>query len=386
MRQSSLSCRTGSSERMRISKRGIALLLAAILTAAALYYGHRRSNAAQGVVLPELISLAPADASYLFYADLAALRSSPFLTHLLAPGPAAAQDREYAEFVRATGFDYARDLDRVVLALRPGLPGLGTVALAEGRFDREKISGYALRSGKLERQSGVKVYVVPADVPAATRAQSPVRQAPGAGLNSGRVIAFAFLDPPSSSSGQAHRIVLADGPSLGCLLAPPKRGNALAPAMRERVSRVAGSALFGVGQVGPVPEHFSFGGIRSDQLANLVRSLRWFTLAAHPEGEHLRVTVEGECDTAESARQLAGTLDGLRLLGEAALADPGTRQRLEPQTAALLATLVRMLRVSRDDQGERHSVRLTLDLTPEMLGSLAGAALPKNPAARPSAR
>ena len=71
-------------------------------------------------------------------------------------------DKEYAQFVRATGFEYTRDLDRVVLALIPKSPANQTVALAEGRFDQQKITGFALLTGKLEHQDGAEVYVLPA--------------------------------------------------------------------------------------------------------------------------------------------------------------------------------------------------------------------------------
>ncbi len=336
---------------MKISKRAIVvLLLAAASSAAALYYLRRGPNAAPSAAAPELISLAPPDAAYLFYADLAALRSSPFVARLVALVPATPAERDYLEFVRATGFDYGRDLDRFVLAVQPATAANFTVALAEGRFDRGKIISYALRTGKLEHQSGVEVYVVPSGT-------------------TGKSFALAFLN--------ANRIALANGPSIAPLLAPRTPGLFM-PGMRERISRLAGAAFFAVGRVGPVPEDFSLGGVRSQQLVNLVRSLRWFSLAARPEGERMRVAAEGECDTREGARQLAGTLDGLRLLGQAALADAQTRQRIPPETAAVLETLLRAAEVSRDAQ----RVRVLLELTSEMLGSATG----KNTAARPPAR
>jgi hypothetical protein len=340
---------------MRIAKRAVVLLLlAAAISAAVLYYLRRGLSAAQTATVPGLISLAPSDAPHLIYIDLTTLRSSPFLAQLMARAPAPTLEREYADFVHTTGFDYSRDLDRIVLTVQPGSPANLTVALAEGRFDREKISSYALRSGKKERQNGVEVYVVPAGTPA-------------------KVITFAFLG--------VNRVAIADGPSLASVLAPRPSG-AFDSAMRERIARLAGSAFFAVGQLGPVPENFSFAGVRSDQLTNLMRSLRWFSLAARPEGDRLKVAVEGECDTAESARQLAGTLEGLRLLGQAALADTKTRQRLLPQTAELVETLLRLAEVSRDDQ----RVRLHVELTSEMVNSLPGTAARKNPSANQTAR
>ncbi len=338
-----------------MAKRAIALLfLAAAVSAALLYYLRRGTRAARSSTIPDLIALAPPEAPYLIYADLAALRSSPSLVSLMASVPAPAVDKEYAQFVRVTGFDYTRDLDRVVLALIPQLRANQTVALAEGRFDQQKITSFALLTGRLEHQNGAEVYVLPATT------------------NSGAA-SFAFLD--------ANRVALTDGPSLAPVLSPRASGG-LDPAMRERISRVAGSALFAVGKVGPVPENFAPWGLRSEQFTHLARSLRWFTLAARPEGDRMRVALEGECDTLENARQIAGTLDGLRLLGQAALSDPNTRKRLEPEALRLLDSLLRIVEVSRDDL----RVRLALELTPDMLGSLPRVIAPKTPVASPPSR
>jgi hypothetical protein len=187
-------------------------------------------------------------------------------------------------------------------------------------------------------------------------------------------MAFAFLSP--------NRIVIAGGPeAAGVAGALVSRSvpSGFEPAMRERISRVADAAIFAVGQVGPVPENFSVGGMRSDQFTNLVRSLRWFTLAARPESDRLTTLAEGECDTAENARQLAGTLDALRVLAQVGLADPKTRQQLASATADLLDALLRDAHVSRDDQ----RVRLSLVLAPEMLNP---APAQKTPLSKPPRR
>ncbi len=329
----------------------VGLTLALALSAAVLYYLHRGPSAAQSGNLPGLLELAPADAAYLVYVDVAAFRSSPFMASIDAWTAAAPPDPEYEEFIRATGLDYSRDLDRVVLAIRPG-PVMGrAVALAEGRFDRARITSYALRTGKMEPQNGVSVYVVPGR-------SSPAKS-----------FSFAFLND--------RRVVLAEGPNLAPVLAARAPGG-FDRALRERISRVAGAAFFAVGRVSSVPENLSFGGLRSDQFANLARSVRWFSLAARPEGDRMKVAAEAECDTSENARQMVGTLDGLRLLGLAALADPKTRRRIPPQTVALLETLLRVAEVSRDNQ----RVRLLLELTPEMLHAATG----KAPAATPRGR
>ncbi len=333
-----------------LKRAAVALTLALALSAAALYYLRRGPNAAQSGNLPGLLELAPTDAAYLVYVDVAAFRSSPFMASIGAWAAAAPPDPEYDEFIRATGLDYSRDLDRVVLAIRPG-PAMGrAVALAEGRFDRARITAYALRTGKIEPQNGVSVYVVP-------DRSSPAKS-----------FSFAFLND--------HRVALAEGSNLAPVLAARAPGG-FDPAMRERISRVAGAAFFAVGRVSSVPENLSFGGLRSDQFANLARTVRWFSLAARPEGARLKVAADAECHTSENARQFAGTLDGLRLLGLAALADAKTRQRIPPQTVTLLEALLRAAEVSRNNQ----RVRLLVELTPAMLS----APTRMSPAANPPA-
>src|SRR5712692_1148861 len=285
---------------MTILKRCVVIVfVVAGISAAVLLYLRRGPSAAPEGPPPELVSLVPPDAPYLLYADLVALRASPFLRQLEALAPPKSADRDYAEFVRATGFDYSRDLDRVLVVGRVGSAQPHTFAFAEGRFDRGKIESYALHTGKVERQNGVEVYLVPAGSPAKT-------------------VALAFLDN--------NRMALADGPTLEPVLARAAGGPDAA--LRERISRVAGAALFAVGRSAPLPENFSIGGMRSEQFANLARSLRWLTLAARPESDRMRVFLEGECDTDENARQLAGMLDGLRVVGQTLLVDPKNRRRM----------------------------------------------------------
>ena len=97
------------------------------------------------VAPPDLLSELPADAPAVGYVDVAALRAlknSPLagLLGLTSPGPEA--DQEYKEFVRQTGFDYTRDLDKAAIAFWPlsfavergnGIGENRVLAIADGR-------------------------------------------------------------------------------------------------------------------------------------------------------------------------------------------------------------------------------------------------------------
>jgi hypothetical protein len=75
------------------------------------------------------------------YMDIAALRSSGILDKLA--GSTVAEEPEYKAFVQQSGFDYKRDLDRVMV----NSAGDAHYFLAEGRFDWDKLKAYAKSQG-----------------------------------------------------------------------------------------------------------------------------------------------------------------------------------------------------------------------------------------------
>jgi len=288
--------------------------------------------------VPDLVAQLPPGSSYILFADLAALRASPLLEHLAALLAPSSQDADYAAFVSQTGFDYTRDLDRVAVAVFPALRKGSLYVIADGRFDRGKITGYALRAGRREQQDGREVYIV-------------------SGATPGQFVAFSFLAP--------HRIALAGASRLS-----PAPSGSPDTTLLERVTRVAGSPVFLVGRMDSPPKGFSIAGWRSDQLDNLMRSLRWFSVVILPLDDRLKIVLDAECDSPENARQLAGTLDGVRLLAKAALADPETRRKMDPVALPLIDSLLRSAATSQNDR----IARLVLELSrEEIAGSLAPA-------------
>ena len=311
-------------------KRALYLFLVAILLTAAVYFLRSGRETAPGPV-PEMLAELPSDAPLILYADLAALRVSPLVEQLAALAVPAQQDPEFVAFVSQTGFDYARDLDRVAVALRPSPQASGhggsVQVIAEGRLDRKKIAAYALRTGRKEVQDNREVYIVP-------------------GTRPGASISFTFLEP--------NRIAIADTPQL-----PPFATGTPDAELQEHVTRVAGSAVFVVGRAKALPAGLATFGWQSDQLDTLVRSLRWYSIAARPLEDRVRIVLDAECDSPENARQLSGVLDGLRMLAQVALADPNTRRRMQPAALALADSLLRSADISRSDT----TVRMMFELT-----------------------
>ena len=311
---------------------------AAIAAALLLYGNFRRSATAHASSAPELLSALPAGAPTLVYMDLSAMRASSFYQHRPDKGPIAVPNQDYADFVRSTGFDFEKDLDRAVIASWPAPSGKEprqSVVIADGRFDRAKIRDYATRKGKLDHQQGHDVFLFP--------------MGDRTGWNS-----VTFLDE--------HRIALVAGPSIAPLFAGHSEDPSGDPA-RERAARLDGAAVFAITRVPPVPDNFAPGGVRSTQLASLARSVQWITLAARPEGDHLRISLEGECDNSTDALQLKSALEVLRMVGTAGLESPKTRQSMDPKALALLQTLLTTAEVTQ--AAER--VRILVELTPDIL-------------------
>ncbi len=315
-----------------------------VCTGVYLYRQHRPLPGANAGQAPDILSQLPADAPVVAYVDVAALRAqkgSALLSALGLDAPMVGADRDYEEFVRNTGFDYTKDLDRSAAALWPAALGNTTnalgqnrvLAIALGRFDEQKIKAYALRTGKSVARGTHSIYEVPGNPP----------------------VSFEFLEPT--------RMVLAGGIHADDLVAD-LRSTPRDPVMQARIERVAGAPIFAVARADNLPESFYSNFKNAPQLERLARSVRGLTLAGRPDGENIKVALDGECDSMKSAVELATILSGFRMLGAMALSDPNTLRKIPREQAAFLEALIRNVNVTHQD----NWVRLTLDITPEMLG------------------
>jgi hypothetical protein len=342
-----------------MNRRRWTLWTAAILLAACLAVGlldaYRRWHDVGAKTHDAVLSLMPSDASAVLFIDLAELRSAPFAAELYNWIPKSQVDAEYAQFLRETGFDYERDLDRAAIAVIKGEAESSLFAVAEGRFDRAKIEAYVSQSGTRENRGGREVFSVPLS-------------------GSARRISFVFL-----SKG---KIALTDGENLAALLAPLPN-SADVREWRERFARLAGSPVFAVirqdAGAGSALAAQTPGGFQSPQLSALLDQLQWITLAGKPQDKTLRIVAEGECSSEQTARQLADMLNGVLILAQAGLSGPKTRQQLDPRIRDAYLELIKGADVSRLDRGETKSVRVVFDITPKLLAA-ATVAVPTAPA------
>jgi len=211
------------------------------------------------------------------------------------------------------------------------------IAIAEGHFDHAKIRAYAMRKGKLDQQQGHEVFLFPTGDKKTTST-------------------LTFLDD--------RRIALVNGPSIAPLFDSHADTSAGDPA-RERAGRLDGAAAYMISRVPPIPDNAGSPGMQNAGSAPyiaLARSVQWITLAARPEGENLRISLEGDCDNATDAQQLKSMLEVARMFGKAGLDSAKTKQSMDPAALAMVQTLLTNAEVTQ--AAER--VRILLEITPDV--------------------
>jgi len=337
----------------------IAAAAGLLLLSATGFYVYQRRGASNSSDRNDLLERMPADSNAVVFADLAELRSAPFVTQLFAWAPQPEPDEDYGQFLNETGFHYERDLDRLAIAFQRAGQDSAFFAVADGRFDRQKILALASKSGTVEKRGGDEVLAIPESGEA-------------------KKIYLTFLSD--------DRMALTDRADLSQTLGGRKRSDDAE--WRSRFERLGGSPVFAVIRQDAVPGEAlterTPGGFSSPQLSTALDHLQWITLAGKPENDHLRVVAEGECPSDDTARQLADLLNGVLALAEAGLNDPKTRQQLDPSLREAYLGLLKSADVSKLDRGDTKSVRLAFEITPAFLESARRASMgPTSPPAKP---
>jgi len=264
-----------------------------------------------GSAREQALALMPAEAGAILFADFDGLRQTPFVAKLYAWAPKPQADADYAQFVKETGFDYERDLQRVTIAVEKRGQDFTLFAILDGKFDRQKIPAYALKDGSAVKTGAREIFSVPVS-------------------GTAKKVSFAFL--------RNDRIAVTDDANLAVFLDAKKRPEDDVD-WRARFERLAGSPVFAVvrqdAAVGTALAAQAPSGLRSPQLSTLLDQLQWITLAGKPENDRLRVVAEGECTAEATARQLVDLMNGVVILAQLGLNDAKARQQLDRRRVRL---------------------------------------------------
>jgi len=313
----------------------VAIVAGVTAIAAYLHWKTRDSDASRA----ELLSLMPVNGNTAVFLDFSQLRASPFLAKSLPLAPQEAPDSEYAQFIQATGFNYERDLDRIAISIHRQGQTQTVFAVAEGRFDQKKIEAYGARFGALKTADGRTLYAVPVN-------------------NSARKAYFAFL--------RGDRIEWANDSSYFFQQSTTNPSNE----WREHFARVAGTPAFVIlrqdaGAASALAE--APGGRRSPQLATLISQLQWISIGGKPEGNVLRVVIDGEALNESTVHQLKELLNGLVVIAQMGLNDAKTRKQLDPDLREGYMELLNSTDIQQLDRTTSKSVRIVFDVTRKLL-------------------
>jgi hypothetical protein len=312
-------------------------LIVAVLAACASAYWWAGARKQYSSVL----SLLPRDPTAVIYVDVAALRQTAFLAQLAAWAPQPRKDADYVQFLQDTSFDFERDLDHLAIATQRLAASSVVTFIADGKFDRQKISAFALRIGSKQNVNGREIFSVPIDAGKGT-------------------LSFTFVSD--------RLLVLTDSSGLADTLASSSKWPGHND-WQQRFNRLAGSPVFAVvrQEAGAALADKAPGGFRSPQLSSLLDQLQWLTIAGKPEGDQLRVVAEGECASETTSHQLADLLNGVLIFAQTGLNDPKVRQQLNPAVRQVYLDLLKSADISKLDRGETKAVRLVFSVTPTFL-------------------
>ena len=304
----------------------------------------------------EMLALLPRDPSWVVFLDLEQFRKSSFLPQLLAWVPRESVEEDYAQFVKETGFNYERDLNRVAIAWSGEGTKATSYAIAEGRLDRKKLEEYARQSGQSINANGLSVYSLKLK-------------------NSTHPSFVTFL--------RDDRIAWTDDPSYAALFQQAK-GLEGKRDWQEHFARLSGTAVFAVlredAATATALQQQAPGGFQSPQLATLISQLQWVTIGGKPEEKNLRVVIEGESATESTLNQLKEFLQGILIMAQAGLNGPRNRRQMDPQMREAYLELLKSAEVEKVDRGTGKSVRLVFEVTPGFMEAVktTNAAVPTN--------
>ncbi len=336
----------------------VALLVAAVLIFAALRWrnAHRPGR---DEILSTLLEHAPNGTIGVVYVDVAELRQSPFAQKLFAWAPKPQTDPDYARFIQDTGFDYERDLDRVVYAAAKRGSQSTWFAIADGTFDRKKLTAYLAKVATVQTRNDREIYSF-----APSGAEASSSAASGAAASPAPQLFLSFV-----ADG---RVAATNDPDLGTLLAQKKPGGD-STEWQTHFTRLAGSPIFIVMRQDAATVNSlaaqTPGGLQSPELAALFAQLNWLTLAAQPQPDDLRIVAEGESSSDTVAHQLSDMLNGLLILAQTGLNDPKARAQINPQARAAYLDVLKSAEITRIDRQDAKAVRVVFDITSDFLNT-----------------
>lgn len=324
-----------------------AVLVGGLAAGTAAYIGGVHTPAFASQAGPDDLSLVPAGAAMVAYANVQDVMQSEFRQRLTAAVDAKSEGR--LKFQEETGIDLERDIDSVVAAATPETGGsaqeFGFVAL-RGRFDTTRIEALvSARGGVLDEYRGARL-LVPAEraleeeSPEDGIERSPRRHGrPGIALVDANLVMVGTLDALKAAIDRHHDqgpSILSDGEFVR-MLENLDSGSTMWAIARSSV------LMGGTGEA-------------SSQVASKLPGVKWVAASGHVNGG-LRATMQAEAKDAEAGKNLREIVQGALAIA-----------RLQADGQPELQPLLRTLQVEGTGTGVSVRVEMPAELIEVLLG------------------
>ncbi|MBA2355788.1 MAG: hypothetical protein H0V80_14115 [Acidobacteria bacterium] len=340
-----------SSPKTRYFFFGSAAILAGGLAAGTFaYVGGLPMRALASNVGPEELSLVPAGATVVAYANVQGVMQSEFRQRLTTLMDHQADGRQ--KFQEKTGIDVERDIDAVIAAALPGADGsrsadFGFVAL-RGRFDTTKIEALvSSKGGRLDEYKGARLLVHSGDD--VTAGEATIADAPTVATPTRHHVrpVVALVNANLVIVGTESAVKAAIDRNLG-EGTPSITGEGEFVRMLENIDQ--NSTVWAIGRPGALGAH----GDLPAQVMARIPEVRWFAASGHLNGG-LRAMLRAEGKDAEAGQNLREVVQGVLALA-----------RLQMEGQPELKPLLQTLQV----EGTGSGVTLQMTLPAEMLDVL----------------
>jgi len=331
---------------------GSAAVLTAGLAAGTVAYTGGMPRAFASNAGPDELSLVPAGAAVVAYANVQGVMSSEFRQRLTTLIDDEGKGRQ--QFQEHTGIDVERDIDAIIAALAPGGDGLGHengfVAL-RGRFDIGRIEALvASKGGQISEYKGARLVQAPgradetdddqadagepAEPEPTNREHRREHPSPVIALVNGNLVIVgsdaAVKAAVDRSQGAGTASISSDGEFVRML---------------ESVDQ--NSTVWAIGR----PKAFSAGSELPTQLLQQLPDVKWFAASGHLNGG-LQATVRAEGKDDEAGKNMREVLQGVLALA-----------RLQLNAKPELKPLLNSVQV----EGHGNGVALHVTVPAEML-------------------
>lgn len=330
---------------------GSAAVLTAGLAAGTVAYMGGMPRAFASNAGPDELSLVPAGAAVVAYANVQGVMSSEFRQRLTGLMDDEGKGRQ--EFQEHTGIDVERDIDAVIAAMSPGAGGPhenGFVAL-RGRFDIGKIEALVVsKGGRIDEYKGARLLLAPER----SDDESSEPAEPAEPTTSDNTVArklHAHVSPIIALVNGNLVIVGSDAAVKAAIDRSQGDGTASITSDGEFVRMLESvdqnSTVWAIGR----PKVFQAGSDLPTQVLQQLPEVKWFAASGHLNGG-LQATVRAEGKDEEAGKNMRDVVQGVIALA-----------RLQLDAKPELKPLLNSVQI----EGTGNGVALHLTLPAEML-------------------